>query len=164
MKKSIAHAQARILPLCILLWLAPALAEENLNWYGQKDENGATLYYGIAESDYAPLAFTCSRGEDGLIFTYTHEPSGAQDGVEVEVRLQAGDIQVPIRAVGWRLEIDDSFVLEGKTPLDNRLTDLLTSLGELSISVKTHIEKVPLAGAREAVTDLIEVCRKPRQQ
>src|SRR5690606_42026263 len=67
---------------------------------------------------------TCSREGDGLTFTYIHEPIEAYDGVEVEVLLQAGDIEVPIRTFGWRLALDDTFVLEGKAELDDRLIDL----------------------------------------
>lgn len=149
-----------VLRLAALSCCLPALAsaEENLGWHGQKGEHGASLFYGIAQSDHAPLSFSCTQGSDELTFVFTFAPINAVDGVKVEVLLEAGDISVPIATTGARIEMDDSFILEGRTVLDARLTDLLTSHGTLSVFVEDGSEEYPLDGARKAAAALIETC------
>ncbi|HET9962961.1 MAG TPA: hypothetical protein VFQ34_11540, partial [Nitrospiraceae bacterium] len=159
MMKFLTNLRALFLALGTFPWLSPALAQEDFAWNSRAESGTASLSYGIPNTDYGPLSFSCTRGGDGLTFTYTHEPIDAYDGVEVEVRLQAGEIEVPIKTFGWRLELDDAFVLEGKTELDDRLVDLLTSRGVLFVFVEDGAEEFPLDGAREAAAHLIETCR-----
>lgn len=137
---------------------AMAMAEENLGWHSGKAERGASLFYGIPQTDHAPLSFSCPQGGDELFFALAFEPVGAADGADVEVLLQAGDIEVPIATTGTRMEMDDSFVLEGRTVLDARLADLITSRGTLHVFVEDGSEEFPLDGAREAAAALIETC------
>lgn len=137
---------------------AMAMAEENLGWHGQKGEHGASLFYGIPQTDHAPLSFSCVQGSDELAFAFAFAPINAVDGVKVEVILEAGDTSVPIATTGARIEMDDSFILEGRTMLDARLTDLLTSHGTLSVFVEDGSEEYPLDGAREAAAALLETC------
>ncbi|MCO5146094.1 MAG: hypothetical protein M9895_07930 [Aquamicrobium sp.] len=135
-----------------------ATAEENLGWHGDKWERGASLFYGVPQTDHAPLSFACPEGGSELVFTFAFAPINAVDGVKVEVLLEAGDISVPIATTGARIEMDDSFILEGRTPLDARLIDLLGSDGMLSVFVEDGAEEYPLDGAREAAAALIETC------
>ncbi|WP_332685879.1 hypothetical protein [Devosia sp.] len=135
-----------------------ATAEENLGWHGDATEGGATLFYGIPQSGYGQLSFSCQAGSDTVTFAFFFEPVMANDGVEVVVLLQAGDIEVPIRTTGARMLMDDQFVLEGQAVLDARLADLLTSRGTLLVFVEDGAEEYPLDGAREAAAALIETC------
>lgn len=146
--------------LAALICLMPMTiqAEENLGWHGEKSEDGASLFYGIPQSGHAPLSFSCAQGSAELVFVFAFEPIDAVDGVQVEVRLQAGGIEVPIATTGARMEMDDGFILEGRTVLDARLTDLLTSRGTLSVFVEDGAEEYPLDGAREAAAALLETC------
>lgn len=136
-----------------------APAQEDLRWFGHADEYGASLIYGLPETSFAPVVFYCDAGSDALIASFEFEPVNAVDGVEVTVLLQAGDIEVPIETTGFRLEMDDLFILEGGTVLDHRLTDLLTSRGTLFVFIEDGAEEYPLDGAREAAAGLIETCR-----
>jgi hypothetical protein len=149
-----------VLRLAALLCCLPAMAaaEENLGWHGGKAEQGAVLFYGIPQSGYAPISFACPEGRSELVFVFAFAPIEAVDGVQVEVLLQAGDIEVPIATTGMRIEMDDSFILEGRTVLDARLADLLTSRGTLHVFVEDGAEEFPLDGAREAAAALIETC------
>jgi hypothetical protein len=133
-----------------------AAAKENLGWHGQSGEDGALLFYGIPQTDHAPLSFSCAQGSDELAFAFA--PVNAVDGVKVEILLEAGDVSVPIATTGARIEMDGRFILEGRPMLDARLTDLLTSRGTLSVFVKDRAEEYPLDGAREAAAALIETC------
>lgn len=135
-----------------------AAAEENFGWHGEKWERGASLFYGARQTDHAPLSFACPEGGSELVFTFAFAPINRVDGVKVEVLLEAGDISVPIVTTGARIEMDDSFILEGRTLLDARLTDLLTSRSTLSVFVEDGAEEYPLDGAREAAASLIETC------
>lgn len=152
-----ANATLKVAALCSCIPLA-AVAEENPGWHGNRLDSGATLFYGIPQTDHAPLSFSCMQGSDELTFAFAFAPINAIDGVKVEVLLEAGDISVPIATTGARIEMDDSFILEGQTVLDARLTDLLTSRGTLSVFVEDGAEEYPLDGAREAAAALIEAC------
>lgn len=154
------HRLNVVLRLAALSCCLPAMAaaEENLGWHGQKGEHGASLFYGIPQTDHAPLSFSCTQGSDELAFVFAFAPVNAVDGVKVEVLLEAGDISVPIATTGARIEMDDSFILEGRTVLDARLTDLLASRGTLSVFVEDGAEEYPLDGARETAAALLETC------
>lgn len=141
-------------------WLSPALAQENLIWHGRAEEGRAVLSYGIPNSDYAPLSFTCTNKSEEVTFTYAREPSLPREDSEFEVLLQAGDIEVPIMTFGFRRELDYEFLLEGRTHLDDRLIDLLTSRGTLMVFVEDGSEEYPLDGARKAAAHLLETCKR----
>lgn len=143
--------------LACLLSVATA-AEENLGWRGEENHDGASLFYGIPQSDYAPVSFSCTPDGNGLTFIFAFVPNNSIDSAEVEVRLQAGDIQVPIRTTGMHMEMGNLFVLEGKTVLDDRLTNLITSDGTLTVFVEDEVEEYPLEGAREAAPPLLKTC------
>lgn len=143
-----------------LSFFLPALAtaNEKPGWHGQRGTHGASLFYGIRNADQARLAFSCTRGSNELTFTFAFAPGNALEGAGVEVLLEAGGISVPIATTGARIAVDDRFILEGKTVLDARLADLLTSRGTLSVFVEDGSEEYPLDGAREAAAALIETC------
>ncbi len=135
----------------------PARADQ-VTWFGNRSEDGASLIYGTPDSGYGKIVFTCEAGQDDLMFVYEHEPINPQDGVEVDVLLSAGDIEVPVSTTGTRLEIDDAFILEGQTRLDKRLRDILTSSGTLTVTVEDGTAEYPLDGAAKAAGALLEVC------
>lgn len=144
---------------CLVATTAPA--EENLGWHFVTAEQGGTLFYGIPQSGHAPLSFSCAEGDRELAFVFAFEPINAVDGVEVVVLLEANDISIPIPTIGTRLEMDDLFVLEGRTSPDARLLDLFGPGDVLSVFVEDGAEEYPLAGAREAAAALLESCGVP---
>lgn len=152
--------ESKIAILASWLALTGAAAAEDLSWFTQPAENGgAVLIYGTPDSGYAPVSFRCDRPGDPLIVVIEHEPANAEDGVKVEVLLSAGDIEVPLATTGTRLLMDDLFILQGETPLDARLHDLLTSRGPLVLSIEDDRQDYPLYDAAEAVQALLEACR-----
>jgi hypothetical protein len=88
-----------------------------------------------------------------------HEPASAEDGVVVEILLSAGDIEVPLATTGTRLLMDDLFILQGETPLDARLQDLLTSRGPLILTIEGDRQDYPLYDAAEAVRAMLDTCK-----
>lgn len=145
----------------LVLAASIGVAAEDIGWHGNADIYGATLFYGIPNSGHAPISFSCEHRSDRLTFVYEFGTTGPAGGTEVEVLLEAGDIAVPIATTATRLDMDDLFILEGETVLDDRLTDLITSRGTLLVFVEDGSEEYPLDGAREAAVDLIENCRAP---
>jgi hypothetical protein len=138
--------------------LVTVAGAEEMAWFGARYDDGANLVYGIPESDYAPISFSCQDGSRTLAFVYEFEPAGAEDGTKVEVILQAGDILVPVETTGIRLPEIDIYLLEGATELDDRLADLLTSRGTLHVFVGDGAAEYPLDGAREAAEPLLATC------
>src|SRR5690606_12651039 len=115
--------------------------------------------YGIPDSDYALLSFSYTPDGEGVIFTYAYEPIQSREGAEVEVILQVRDSEVAIPTKGFRLELDDAFLVEGKTQLDDRLVELITSRGMLTVFVADGSEAYALGGAGAAAAHLIANCR-----
>lgn len=136
-----------------------AHAEEDIHWFGYADKYGAALIYGLPETSFAPIAFYCDAESGELTVSFEFEPIDATDGVEVTVLLRAADIEVPIQTTGQRLDMDDLFILEGRTVLDDRLIGLINSQGTLQMTIEDGAEEYPLDGAREAASGLIETCR-----
>jgi len=142
----------------LLSGIAASAWADNVVWFGNRHEDGASLVYGIPDSGYGRIVLSCEVGNDDLSFVYEHEPADARNGVKLDVILSAGDQEVSIPTTGTRLEIDDTFILEGRTKLDDRLVDLLTSPGTLTVTVEDGIADYPLDGAAEASRHLVEVC------
>lgn len=138
--------------------LTASASAANVVWFGNRHEDGATLVYGIPDSGYGQIVLSCEAGNNDLSFVYEHEPADAKNGVKLEVILSAGGHEVSIPTTGTRLEIDDTFILEGRTKLDDRLVELLTSSGRLTVTVEDGVADYPLDGAADASRHLVEVC------
>lgn len=138
---------------------SPALTQPHPGWHTLDDDEGITLYYGVPATDYAPLSFFCAGSGTPLEFVYVPDPRPRPSPQPEEVRLQAGDIIVTILVTGTRLELDDTYLLRGETPLDDRLADLLTSSGVMQVFLRRNREEFPLDGARSAAQRFIEACR-----
>ena len=132
-------------------------AQENLQWNGEEYAESAYLAYGVPETAHVRLFLSCERGGN-VAFAYAFEPIDATDGVIVTVTLEAGGTSLPIEATGVRLEMDDLFILEAEIPLDDRLQDVLTAQGVLSVFVEDGSEDIPLDGARAAAKPLARTC------
>lgn len=142
----------------LLVSMASTAFGEEVIWFGDRNESGASLVYGTPNSGYGQIVFSCEPGQNELVFVYEHKPIDAKDGVKVDVNLSAGDIHVSIPTTGAQLEMDDLFILEGRTTLDERLQDLLTSRGTLIVTIEDGTAEYPLDGAAEAARRLIEAC------
>ena len=139
--------------------LSPQLASaEQVIWFGNRSEDGASLTYGTPDSGYGKIVFSCEAGQDDVYFIYEHKPIIAEEGTQVEVFLAAGGVEIAIPTTGSRLEIDDAFLLEGLTKLDDNLRKILTAGGDLIVTVEDGSEEFPLDGAADAAKHLLQVC------
>lgn len=154
---TLSAAAATLLSLA-LIHPPPSAHAEKVAWFGNRSEDGASLIYGTRDSGYGKIVFTCQVGQDELSFTYEHEPTEAVHGMEIDAVLAGAGVEVAIPTTGSRLEIDDTFVLEGQARLDDTLRKLLTSGGTLTIMVEDGAAEYPLEGAAEAARHLLQVC------
>jgi len=149
----------RIVAIAVMLpCLAAPASADNVTWFGNRHEDGASLVYGIPDSGYGQIVLSCEAGDDDLTFVYEHQPNDPKDGVEVDVILSAGDLEISVPTTGSRLEIDDTFILEGQTKLDDKLRNILQASGTMIVTVEDGTAEYPLDGAADAARDLIEVC------
>lgn len=139
----------------------PATASE-YRWIGQITEDGAALSYAIPESDAIKLDFHCDRKTKKIVVNYAHEPKGAKDGMRLAVRLsvrgQKGDGGIEIPMKGERLELDDTFLLQGEIPMSLRLRQILASEGVLLLATNGYTEEIALKGISQAARQLRSSC------
>lgn len=157
-KTLMAVAALAVLICLIAIRSAPSAEAEQVAWFGNRSEDGASLIYGTPDSDHAKIAFNCQAGQDDLVFVYEHKPIEAKDGVKVDVILAADGIEVTIPTTGLQLELDDAFLLEGQVKLDGRLRKLLMSQGTLIVTVEDGADEFPLDGIATAAKHVIETC------
>jgi len=143
---------------------ATRASAQDLQWLGAVSEDGASLTYGIPESDAALIDFTCDRGSGTVTVTLDYEPANAETGVKADITLAPGggsaDGEIVVSATGERLELDDKFVLQGTTELTDGLQRLLLEAPSLSVTIEDGVEELPLEDARDAARKLIEACKR----
>lgn len=141
--------------------LAPSIASaDEVKWFVLPGETeGAVLIYGTPDSGYAPLSFRCDGKAAALDVVIEHEPINAVNGVKVEAFFSAGDIEIAMATTGTRLDMDDLFILEGQTPLDERFQDLITSSGPLTMTIEDGAEEYPLEGVRDPAREFLKLCK-----
>ncbi|MGL3606065.1 hypothetical protein ACSV9I_06100 [Rhizobium sp. G187] len=135
-------------------------ATEELAWHGWSGEGVASLVYGVAESDHVVLSFSCEGKNGPINVVYSHEPKSAKPDQAYDLTLTAGKAVRIIETTGFRLEMDDLFILEGALAAggERDLGELLSAADTLSISVEGDVTELPLAGAKEAAQKLIDTC------
>lgn len=136
----------------------PAVSEERLEWIGWSGEGGASLVYGIANSDHVILSLACQQGGGPVTLVYPHEPKGAEDGAFYSLDLRSGDRNLTIRTTGVRLEMDDLFILEGELQRKVDLVGLLNGGETLTVAFGQDVTQLPLAGASVAGSAFLELC------
>lgn len=156
----------KIIWLACLLFLAGltvmSKAADQYKWIGQVTEDGASLSYAIPDSDAIRLELRCERRSGRIVVTLEHEPVVAKTGVMVGLSLQAlgtgpKDV-VRIRTTGQRLELGDTFILQGETRMSAVLRRILMEGRTLVVSVEDGSEEIPLSGAAQAARQLLASC------
>ena len=148
---------------CFLAFSAPVSAQE-LQWAGAVTDDNAMLAYGVPESDSVLIDFSCDRGSGTVTVTLDHEPAKAETGITAEITLSAlGSApggEVVVAATGQRLDLDDTFILQGTVNIDDKLRGLLVDADTLVVMVEDGAEEIPMKDARQHAKNLIEACAK----
>src|SRR3546814_18148188 len=69
---------------------AAAEDEEKPHWFGATYDNMTVLAYGIPDSDYVMLSFSCAVGKPVVNVNVQDEESSAEEGALMHVRLSVG--------------------------------------------------------------------------
>lgn len=148
------------LALAALVFAGPAAAEE-LTWFASQFDRTTALVYGVPESDYTPLVFSCELGDAEVGFYFGHEAPDAADGQQMAISFSAGNASVETMATGSFQEIDDLFHLEGLIKLDRRLVGILSSGSPLTVAVEGTAQEFPVDGLAENLDVLVAACGAP---
>src|SRR3546814_14388433 len=73
---------------------AAAEDEEKPHWFGATYDNMTVLAYGIPDSDYVMLSFSCAVGKPVVNVNVQDEESSAEEGALMHVRLRSEERRV----------------------------------------------------------------------
>ena len=144
--------------------LSPATAqeEEEPRWFGSSDGRSTMLLYGVPDSDYVMLHFSCTVGKPVVSVYVQDEESGAEEGAAMQVRLSAGGNQVAFSEKAISNEDSGGKDVMAGLPLDDALRRILTAAGTLEIVVDGHVQRYPLEGAAEPAAAMLAACDAPK--
>jgi len=152
-----------VVPAAIL----PAAAqdgEEHPRWFGGGYDDVTTLAYGIPDSDYVALHFSCAAGKPVVNAYVQDEESSAAVGALMQVRLSAGGQQVAFSGKAMPNEDSGGKDLKGELPLDGTLRRILTATGTLEIVVDGHIQRYAMDGAAGPAAAMLAACDAPKPE
>ncbi len=148
----------RILCAALALAFAAPVHAAELRWFGGGDELNAELRYGTADKSETPISFWCTPHVDIVYVAYLFRPANATEAMEAAFTLSAGGLTIEVGAIGYNIEMDKSFVLEGQIAFDEKFVDFISSDGALTATAEGRTETFPLAGAKDVAGPLLETC------
>lgn len=165
-----AKAMCRTVLATILIALMPAAilpvaaqeGEEQPRWFGSSDGRSTMLLYGVPDSDYVMLYFSCTVGKPVVNVNVQDEESSAEEGALMHVRLSAGGEKVEFSEKAIPNEDSGGKDVKASLPLDDTLRRILTATGDLEISVDGHTQRYDMQGAAGPVAAMIAACDAPR--
>lgn len=146
-----------ILAAAFALAALPAAAG-GLVWSGGAEWNNAALKLSEPGTENIPLEFWCEKDVGVVNVAYKFMPANPKEGMEAAFVLKAGGVELPVQALGYNIEIDRSFVLEGQIDFDARFVALLSATGPLTVTAEGRTETFSLDGATAAIGPLVEMC------
>jgi hypothetical protein len=149
--------------IALLVATVPVAAqdEEQPGWFGGSHDDTAMLAYGIRDSDYVMLHFSCTVGRPAVRVYVQDEESSAEAGDLLLVHLSAGEERIEFADEAIPNEDSGGKDVEGQLPLDDVLRRILTGEGTLEITVDGHIQHY-MAGAAEPAAAMLAACDAPR--
>ncbi|MDN5926989.1 MAG: hypothetical protein L0I29_07950 [Hyphomicrobiales bacterium] len=145
--------------------ISPAAAqdEEKPRWFGSSFDNRTTvLAYGIPDSDYVALSFSCRPGAAIVKIGVQDEESSAEEGAIVPVRMASGGIHMEFSEKARSNQDSGGIELHSDLPLTETLRRLLTSGDALEITVDGHKQRYGMEGAAEPAAAMIAACDAPK--
>lgn len=151
--------------MALMAAVLPAAAqdEEKPRWFGSSfDNRTTTLAYGIPDSDYVMLFFSCDIGKPVVKVYVQDEESSAAEGTLLPVRLSAGRQRIEFSEKAIPNEDSGGKDVEGHLPLDDTLRRILTAKGTLEIVVDGHKQSYDMDGAAEPAAAMLATCDAPK--
>ncbi|MCP8896064.1 hypothetical protein KYK29_14125 [Shinella daejeonensis] len=143
---------------------APAEAQEEggPRWFGGSFDGGTTvLAYGMPDSDYIMLSFSCEPGASLVKIGIQDEESSAEDGDLLRVRLAAGGLGIEFSDKAAFNHDSGGVELHADLPLDGTLRRILSGEGPLEIVVDGHMQHYDMKGAAAPARAMIAACDSP---
>lgn len=131
-------------------WPAAAQDQDKPRWFGSTYDRMTVLAYGIPDSDFVVLLFSCRPGAPAVKVEVQDEDSGANEGELVRVRLATAGAQVEFSTQAVANQESGGIELNAELPPDESLRRILTSDEPLEVTVKGHTQRYAKDDASEA--------------
>lgn len=142
---------------------AAAQEEEKPRWFGGAYDSTTILAYGIPDSDYIALLFSCRPGAAAVKVSVQDEDSGAKEGQLVRVRLATAGAQVEFSDKAVANQESGGIELHAEVPPDEALRRILTSDEPLEVTVKGHTQRYAKdKGSEAAAAKMFAACDAPK--
>jgi hypothetical protein len=144
--------------------LVPAAAqgEEEPRWFGGAYDNTTILAYGVPDSDYVMLHFSCTVGKPVVSVNVQDEESNAEEGAPMHVRLSAGGERIEFSEKAIPNEDSGCKDVRASLPLDDTLRRILTATDTLEIVVDGHAQHYGMKGAAAPAAAMLAACDAPK--
>lgn len=148
------------LPIALLPTVAQE--EEQPRWFSIDDNRSTMLLYGVPNSDYVMLHFSCTIGKPVVSVYVQDEESSAEEGTLMHVRLSAGGENMEFSEKAISNEDSGGKDVKGELPLNDTLRAILAAKGTLEIVVDGHTQNYDLDGATEPAAAMLATCDTPK--
>lgn len=151
---------AAVLAVGFALSATGVRADDERVWMGADYDGGATLVYGVPETDDAPIAFNCELPARDLVLNLSLGEAFEPRSGEVPVKISAGSAKESVALAGqvqYYEEIGDT-VLEARGHLTPPLAAMLAKGKTLTVLVGAQKRTFPLKGAAEGMKQLSAAC------
>lgn len=136
----------------------PALAQEKMVWDNFAHDKGATLVFGVPETDHALLSFVCDRGNPMVLVAAMMGSKGLKEGDAARVLLSSGKVKKEFPGKAVRNEITEDIDVHGGGKLED-IKAVLAGGKLLTVEVKGSKQAIALDGAQTAFAEFEAACR-----
>lgn len=144
-------------------WPAAAQDQNKPRWFGNTFDSKTVLAYGIPNSDFVVLLFSCRPGAPAVKIEVQDEDSGAKEGQLVRVRLATAGAQVEFSDKAVANQESGGIELHAELPPDETLRRILTSDEPLEVTVKGHTQRYAKDKVSEsAAAKMFAACDAPK--
>lgn len=144
-------------------WPAAARNQDKPRWFGSTYDGKTVLAYGIPDSDFVILLFSCRPGAPAVKVEVQDEESGTKEGQLVRVRLATVGAQVEFSRKAVANHESGGIELNAELPPDETLRRILTSDEPLEVTVKGHTQRYAKDKASESMAaKMFAACDAPK--
>lgn len=144
-------------------WPAAARDQDKPRWFGSAYDSKTVLAYGIPDSDFVVLLFSCRPGAPTVKVEVQDEDSGAKEGQLVRVRLATAGAQVEFSDKAVANQESGGIELQAELPPNEELRRILTSDEPLEVTVKGHTQRYAKdKGSEAAAAKMFAACDAPK--
>lgn len=149
----------KVLALALLAASAmPAAAQVKMQWAASNTDTGATLTFGVPETDESIVSFTCDKGKDMVLVSAYIGSKGLKAEEAARLVLTAGKVKKDLAGRAVANEESGAVDVEAGAKMAD-LKALLASGKLLVVETKGAKQQVALAGAPEAFGAFESACK-----